>query len=532
MQLEQVVAALNALSPKERAKLESEAHAHTKDMLWVPNPGPQTDAYFSEADETLYGGEAGGGKTDLGIGLALTQHQRALLMRRINADAAAMGDRLTEILGSTLGYNSGTHRYRGRGRLIEFGGCEQEKDKQRYKGRPHDLKFFDELADFLESQYLFIIGWNRSADPRQRCRVVAATNPPTTAEGQWIVKRWAPWLDRTHPRPAKEGELRWFLTVDGKDVEVDGPGPHVVEGRRQPIRATSRTFIRSGLKDNPDLDEGGQYEARLEALPEELRRAYREGDFSVGAKDAEFQVIPTDWIIAAQNRWKPDGNVGLRMTAMGYDPAGGGQATAELARRYGGWYDEMITAKGPETADAESAGAKILKHRRGNCPVVLDVGGGYGSGVKVILQQNGVDPLPFNGAAQSTAKTREGDLGFVNKRAEAWWRFREELDPSQDGGSAIALPPDPELRADLAAPTWKVVRGEIHVESKVVVGADGKITGGIVKRLGRSPGKGDAVVMALSEGDRAAARAHLRHQYLNGRQPQVLMGRQHARTRR
>jgi hypothetical protein len=40
----------------------------------VPNVGPQTEAYFCEADELFYGGQAGGGKTDLLIGLALTAH--------------------------------------------------------------------------------------------------------------------------------------------------------------------------------------------------------------------------------------------------------------------------------------------------------------------------------------------------------------------------------------------------------------------------------------------------------------------------
>ena len=39
---------------------------------WVPLPGPQTEAYESLADVTFYGGAAGGGKTDLAIGLRLS----------------------------------------------------------------------------------------------------------------------------------------------------------------------------------------------------------------------------------------------------------------------------------------------------------------------------------------------------------------------------------------------------------------------------------------------------------------------------
>jgi hypothetical protein len=49
------------------------------------------------------------------------------------------------------------------------------------------------------------------------------------------------------------------------------------------------------------------YASVLASLPEELRRAYRDGDFSVGIRDADFQVIPTAWVLAAEARWKPDG---------------------------------------------------------------------------------------------------------------------------------------------------------------------------------------------------------------------------------
>jgi Meiotically up-regulated gene 113 len=123
---------------------------------------------------------------------------------------------------------------------IDIAGCEQESDKQRFKGDPHDLIVFDEGTDFLESQYRFIIGWNRSTDPKQRCRVIVASNPPTTAEGLWVVKYWGPWLDTTHPNPAKPGELRWFTTINGEDREVAGPGPHLIDG--EPVYARSQLF--------------------------------------------------------------------------------------------------------------------------------------------------------------------------------------------------------------------------------------------------------------------------------------------------
>ncbi len=49
--------------------------------------------------------------------------------------------------------------------------------------------------------------------------MICAGNPPTTAEGDWVIRFWAPWLDRAHPNPAIPGELRWFATIGGRDVE-------------------------------------------------------------------------------------------------------------------------------------------------------------------------------------------------------------------------------------------------------------------------------------------------------------------------
>jgi hypothetical protein len=155
---------------------------------------------------------------------------RSLLLRRINKDAVKIKPRIEEILGHDNGYNGQLQRWRLGEHQIDIAGCEQESDKQRFKGDPHDLIVFDEGTDFLESQYRFIIGWNRSTDPNQRCRVLVTSNPPTTADGLWVVKYWGPWLDRTHPNPAKPGELRWFTTINGEDREVDGPGPHMIDG--------------------------------------------------------------------------------------------------------------------------------------------------------------------------------------------------------------------------------------------------------------------------------------------------------------
>lgn len=496
--LDELIERVTKLPPDKQAAVKRDAIAATANFRWVPNVGPQTAAYFSEADELLYGGEAGGGKSDLLCGLALNCHRRSRILRRINQDAAEIGDRLVEIIGSNAGYKAHPPTWRGRrpdgvAQQIELRGCEQEKDKQRYKGRARDFIGYDELADFLESQYLFINTWNRSTEPDQRCRIVGATNGPTTADGQWILRRWAAWLDPKHPRPAKDGEIRWYLTIDGQDAEVDGPGPHEVPGRGL-VRARSRSFIRSRLSDNPDLART-DYAAQLESLPEELRRVYRDGDFTVGLRDGDYQVIPTAWIDAAQQRWTPQPPRRTMMTALAVDVAPGGGDERVICFRYGGWFGPFDARRQVDKTGRLTA-ASVVEHRRDRCPVIVDLGGGWGGDAVIALKDNGVDVVAFNGVASTHARTRDGKLGFYNKRAEATWRLREALDPSQEGGSAIALPPDPELKADLAAYRWELTRQGIKIGDKDE----------IKELLNRSPGKGDAAIMCLSEGDRAMER--------------------------
>jgi Terminase large subunit, T4likevirus-type, N-terminal len=493
MNLAEVVAAFTA-SPAAAQKVAADAaRQFTAGMRFVPNPGPQTKAWLSEADELFFGGGAGGGKSALLCGLPIERHSQSIIFRREFPQIKGLIKEVQRQLGTRAGYNGQEKLWRlPGGNELEFGSVPHEDDKEKYQGRAHDFVGFDEITHFTESQYRFLIGWLRSTTISQRCRVVATGNPPLTAEGQWVIRYWGAWLDPTHPDPARPGELRWYMVQDGEDVEVDGPGPH--DG----LTARSRTFIPAKLEDNPDLMSTG-YAAVIEGMPEPMRTMMREGRFDVGLKDQEFQVIPTEWILAAQGRWREDGFKDFAMTAMALDPAGGGRDSAELCWRHGGWYAPLVSAKGPDTADGSASAATVVRYRRDNAPVVVDVGGGYGGAVGLRLKDNGIACVQFNGAGASMGRTRDGTLRFVNKRAEAWWRFREELNPDQEGGSAIALPPDPELRADLAAPTYEVRANGILIESK----------DHLRDRLGRSPGKGDAAVMCLSEGN-AAVRKLLR----------------------
>lgn len=525
--LDELISRLDAMPARERAEVEKLARDATKGMRWLPNVGPQTEAYFSPADVLLYGGSGGAGKSDLGLGLAFTAHKRSLILRRKYANLSALTERACEINGSRNGFNGSPPPLlrTDDGRYIQFAGNQHLGDEQDWQGQPFDLKVFDEAVQFLEMQVRFHLGWLRSTEKGQRVRAVLATNPPIDADGDWIVGMFRPWLDLTYPNPAEHGELRWYVTApDGTDLEIpenelgrNADGKRIAHVVDRDLEAMSRTFIPGKLKDNPYLVNTG-YQAKLDGLPEPLRSAVRDGNFMAARSDADNQVIPIAWIIAAQERWTPRPPDGVAMTAMAIDPAGGGGDSEEVAFRYGGWYGPLASRKGEETKDGAAAAAVVFRHRRDNCPVIVDVGGGYGGAVMLRLRDNGIAALPFNNANASTARALDGSgRVFANKRSEAWWRFREALDPDQEGGSVIALPPDPELRADLASATYKPDMVKIALESKE----------DIRKRIGRSPGKGDAVVMALSEGTAAQKRMNAN----NGRRPKAVLGHQEVRRR-
>lgn len=502
--LDDLLGKIQGLPAEDRREIEATAFAATKDFKWIPNPGPQTEAFYCQADVMLYGGQGGGGKSDLGLGLAFTSHKRSLILRRKYANLSALTERAVQVNGSRTGYNgSPPPLLRTDGHYIQFGANQHAGDEQDWQGHAFDYKYFDEAVQFLESQVRFHLGWLRSADVTQRCRAVLGSNPPTDAGGDWLIGMFRPWLDITHPKPAKHGELRWFVTVaDGngsKDLEItdcdlgrDAQGRRCIDIDGKTLLATSRTFIPAELKDNPYLART-DYQAKLDALPEPIRSAVRDGNFMAARADADWQVIPTQWILDAQARWKPDGWKSFTMTAMAFDPAGGGKDAAELACRHDGWFAEIVTARGPETADGSASAATIIKHRRDGAAVVVDVGGGYGGSVTLRLKDNSIPHIAFNGANTGVGRTKDRQLGFKNKRAEAVWKFREALDPDQEGGSPIALPPDTELRSDLAALTYEVG------PNGIVIGAKEKLR----DLLGRSPGKGDAVVMCWSEGQAA-----------------------------
>lgn len=451
---------------------------------WRPLPGPQSMAYESEADVIGYGGAAGGGKTDLACGKALMQHRKVMILRRVGTELTGIEDRLEELIGDRKGYNSQKkiwkHRtYDGRNLQIEMASVPNVDDEKGYQGRPHDLLVFDEAANFLEAQVRFLMGWVRTTTPGQKCQTLMTFNPPTTAEGRWIVDYFAPWLDPKHPEPAAPGELRWFAMVDGKEVECHSGEPFEWNG--ETIRPKSRTFIPSRIADNPFLM-GTGYMDTLQALPEPLRSQMLNGDFQAGMQDDEKQVIPTAWVEAAMARWQ-ERSVKPKMHSMGVDVARGGKDKTVIARRHDYWYDKLLTYEGKETPDGQTVAAQVLANLRDNAPIHIDVIG-VGSSPYDQLKQLRQQVIGVNVAEKSFGSDKSGRLRFSNQRSELWWRMREALDPYNNTG--IELPNDSRLKADLCAPKWELRNFTIYVESREQ----------IIDRIGRSPDFASAIILA------------------------------------
>ena len=448
-------------------------------------------AYTSQADELFYGGAAGGGKTDLLLGLAATAHNRAIIFRRTFPNLAAIMDRSREIFtreGDAL--NENAHRWRTEdGRQVEFGAMQYEADRQNYRGRPYDLHAFDEITEFTETQFRFVVAWNRSTVPGQRCRIVCTGNPPSDSTGRWVVQYWGAWLDPTHARPAVPGELRWYARIDNKDTEVPGPAPITHNG--ETITPRSRTFIPARLTDNPYLRDTN-YAAVLASLPEPLRSQMLYGDFSAAEVEDIWQVIPTAWIQAAMRRPGPaldkDGKP-PPVQAIGVDVARGGtDQTVAAVLRGAVYYDPLHRWPGRETPTGNAVATRVLPLWEAGADINVDVIGVGASAYDSLRQIQALDGhvFPVNVGAGTEATDKSRRYKFRNIRAASWWAMREALDPEH--GAGLVLPEDHQLLADLAAPRWEVVGGRIQVEAKEDISKS--------KRIGRSTDSADAVILA------------------------------------
>lgn len=442
--------------------------------------------------------------TDLGAGTILRKSERALFIRREKAQCEGVIQRLNEILGTSKGFNSTKGIWNiPNGGLCEFGGLDNPGDERRWQGRPHDKKIFDEVTEMREQQVRFIMGWTRTSNPELHAQVWMFFNPPTTSEGRWVIDFFGPWLDKKHPLfPTPAGQIRYcamlpdgnggtsdkwldrgdaFILVDGEPCYEFDPAEHRKEDIIEP---KSRTFIPARVTDNPYYMESG-YMSTLQSLPEPLRSQMLYGDFAAGMKDNAFQVCPTAWVEAAQARWTMPDKLQV-MNSMGVDVARGGADKTVIARRHGMWFDRPIAYPGKDTPDGPETAGLVIAAKRDAAPIHIDVIG-VGSSPFDFLRTMGQQVIGVNVSEAPFGLDKTGQLKFLNRRTELWWRFREALDPANNTG--IALPPDKELLRELTAACWKAQGKTIQVESR----------DDIIAKIGKSPDYASAYLLALMD---------------------------------
>jgi hypothetical protein len=234
------------------------------------------------------------------------------------------------------------------------------------------------------------------------------------------------------------------------------------------------------------------------------------GEFAASGTDG---VIPLGWLEAANERWRdlyePIGEDGKRQPAgryvgplegtrrilvageklhtIGADIAAGGEDSTVFALRQGNNIVELRRDSFTEDTTLIADNIMGIQRAHGEPKAIIDAAG-IGLGVFDNVRRERLPCTAFIAGEGTKRHDLSGEMGFVNKRAWAWWQLREMLDPTN--GMDLAIVPDDRLTGDLLAPKYKQAAGaRIQVESK----------DDIRKRIGRSTDDGDAVVQAYTE---------------------------------
>lgn len=477
--------------------------------IWTPNPGMQARALHcietQNVDQIWLMGEAGGGKTAFGHFLGLTHFTNSIFFRKEFSDLGGAegpietGRRWFSPYKVGRGFNENTHMWRldclGKRRFFEYSGCRSMVEAQSHQGKARELFVFDEITQLLPGIPAYITGWRRTDKVGQRTLELYMGNAPLNAEGTWVLDRILPWVcnnDHPYPRPAIEGEIRYFIGLrDGTEREVPGPERVLIDG--EPRLPLSRTFFFCRLKENPAYAETG-YADRLDRMAEPERSILLKGDFWAGTAEDAWQVIPSDWIRLAQERRRLENAAGFNPRAAGeeadtwgWDIAHGGADCTTAVGRWGRWLSEPEVWSGTATPDGLTASG-LIKARLSQYGGVasIDANGCGASAYDFAREDMGERVRGILVQRGTTLRDRARVQRFRTIRDFMWWNARELLDPTHP--ECVSCPLDPLLAPELRCARWEPTSSGVKISPK----EDMKLLLG-----GRSPDRAEAFLLSL-----------------------------------
>lgn len=265
-------------------------------MLHTPHP-PQQVFLTLNHREAMFGGAAGGGKSDALLMAALqyvdVPGYSALLLRRTWPDLVrpnAIMDRARQWLENTdaTSHDGGREWRFPSGARITFGYAQYEKDKYKYQSAEYQFVGFDELTQFQQAIYEYL--FSRIRRPALPC-IVCKT--PLRKKGT-VIKHSEKAHDDHMPVPdqkvltqyegaAQDGLTLFDVPLRMRSATNPGGLGHIWVRDRfisTETRAPKAVFLPSLLRDNPALDRK-EYEQSLEHLSPVERERLLNGDWDV-----------------------------------------------------------------------------------------------------------------------------------------------------------------------------------------------------------------------------------------------------------